>query len=537
MKVLLLVLLWVGGLSAESRIALLIGNSDYAQKRLDNPINDVNLLETKLKEIGFTVYNKQNLSKSQIIKELRSFYNQIDKETIALIYFSGHGVNSTLDQKNYLIPIGAFSSLFNEGQLPDLAISDNYLLQSTAGAKFSILLLDACRTNDFKKIRGNKGLGLPQSILNNDYIISYATKVGKTAEDGTNNSPYALALSKYLTSTYSISDMFTKVRKEVSSYTNGKQEPFYVSETNSIFYLNKQHSKPLITKQTIHGFLPKNPDFPHGKGITRKNGKCNEKDTGCPTGLPFPSFNNYIDSGQGEGVNDERRFLVVQNQTQNSKLTNFVSASPGDEIYARLYVHNNGYGGNSLTTIANNVKIGMLGFKNTKNGKYYESISSNVINIRAFISADNSQPSKVSDDAIITSSTGKKIKLVFKKNRSLLKSTKTNHSLESSTFFNNGTNIGKVSGDVLTNSFYIQVVFRVFDAEKDKIKAQCSLINSKSFSAINVDYPSRDNKSFCKQGVVDNPKKILFPPINGNTTWKCKEEKSDLFVSCTATKK
>jgi len=75
---------------------------------LDNPINDVNLLETKLKEIGFTVYNKQNLSKSQIIKELRSFYNQIDKETIALIYFSGHGVNSTLDQKNYPFRYPAF---------------------------------------------------------------------------------------------------------------------------------------------------------------------------------------------------------------------------------------------------------------------------------------------------------------------------------------------------------------------------------------------------------------------------------------------
>ncbi len=230
-------------LNAENRVALLIGNSSYPQKMLNNPTKDVDLLALKLKDIGFKVYKEKNLTKSAMLKALRDFYKKIDKNSVAIIYFSGHGVNSTLDNKNYLIPIGAFSALLNESQLSDLAISDSYMLGTTSGAKFSILLLDACRSNDFAKSRGDKGLGQPSSKLANDFIISYATEVGKTAQDGVGNSPYALALNKYLSSNYSITDMFTKIRNEVSNNTNGKQEPFYISRSKEIFHLAKNQKK------------------------------------------------------------------------------------------------------------------------------------------------------------------------------------------------------------------------------------------------------------------------------------------------------
>lgn len=233
MRILLLLLLMLNLLNAK-KIALLIGNSDYAKKTLSNPTNDIDLLAEKLshEKIGFTVYKRPNLTKSQMIDELREFYGKVDSNTIALIYFSGHGVHSTIDDKNYLIPIGGFSSLLNEAQLSDVAVSDSYLLGSTNGAKFSILLLDACRSNDFAKTKGDKGLGLPQSGLANDYVISYATKEGKTAEDGYNNSPYALALSHHLLGNHPIEDLFRKVRREVMRETSGKQEPLYSPSFN-----------------------------------------------------------------------------------------------------------------------------------------------------------------------------------------------------------------------------------------------------------------------------------------------------------------
>jgi uncharacterized caspase-like protein len=216
MRFIILIGLVLGVLSAESRYALLIWNSDYPNKRLTNPTNDVDLLAKKLKGLGFTVIKKKNLNRSSMINELRSFYNHIDSDTIAIIYFSGHGVHSTIDNRNYLIPIGGFESLLNEADLGNEAISDGKLLASTSGAKFSILLLDACRSNDFATIKGDKGLGQPQSGLNNDYVISYATEVGKTAKDGYKNSPYAKALAELLTQPYSIGDIFTKVRAKQS---------------------------------------------------------------------------------------------------------------------------------------------------------------------------------------------------------------------------------------------------------------------------------------------------------------------------------
>ncbi|MCK5855188.1 MAG: caspase family protein, partial [Sulfurovaceae bacterium] len=239
MRLIMVLFLLVIGASAESRIALLIGNGAYSEKILNNPVNDVDLLAKKLKELNFNVTKRKNQTMGEMNALLRNFYKKIDGDTIAIIYFSGHGVHSTLDDKNYLIPIGAFETLINEADLNNKAISDGSLLASTNGAKFSILLLDACRSNDFAKVKGDKGLGQPKSILPNDYVISYATEVGKTAKDGDTNSPYALALAQYLTSSYSIGDIFTQVRAKVSRGSGGRQKPYYDPHFENILYLNQ----------------------------------------------------------------------------------------------------------------------------------------------------------------------------------------------------------------------------------------------------------------------------------------------------------
>lgn len=93
--------------------------------------------------------------------------------------------------------------------------------------KITLYPLEVLAHFDFAKTKGDKGLGLPQSGLGNDYVISYATKEGKTAEDGYNNSPYALALSHHLLGNHPIEDLFRKVRREVMRETSGKQEPLY----------------------------------------------------------------------------------------------------------------------------------------------------------------------------------------------------------------------------------------------------------------------------------------------------------------------
>lgn len=475
MRLLILLGLILGVLNAESRYALLIGNGDYSKNKLSNPTHDVGLLEKKLTKLGFTVIKKKNLKNSEMLSELRNFYTKINSDTIALIYFSGHGVNSTLDHQNYLMPIGSFKNLLNEADLPNEAISDSKLLASTSGAKFSILLLDACRSHDFAQTRGTKGLGQPQGHLKNDYVISYATEIGKTANDGNKNSPYAEALVKYLSSGYSIGDIFTKIRAEVSKKTNGNQKPYYNPHFENIFYLSSQQEelKKKKTKVTQErsivknmGFLPKNPAFPHGKGITRKEGKCNKEDNGCARGLPFASFNNYIDSGSGKGVNDERSFLVVQNQTEKSTSTKSILVNIGDQVYFRSYFHNN-----ATDSIAHNVKIGMNGFTHVGNG-IYESKADKRINVRQFLSSSNTIPSKISDDVLLVSESNRKVKLRFKSKTHTVRTlgVNTNFPREDNInikdfFGNSGFNIGDVISEV-KHAFFVQVTFWVVDGEK-----------------------------------------------------------------------
>jgi hypothetical protein len=235
----------------EKKIALLIGNKDYKSRPLNNSIRDIELLAETLKRMGFTVIKKKNLTRTETIEALREFRKRVDRNTIALVYFSGHGINSKSENRNYLIPIGAYKNIFGENSLKDYAISDTQLLDSIDSAKFAIVLLDACRSNDLinKRGVGRKGLGVVSVSLKNDYIISYATEVGEVADDGIrgDNSPYAKALAKYLPSKDSIANTFINIRAEVSKFTNGRQKPYYEPHFENNIYLNKNNINGYVT--------------------------------------------------------------------------------------------------------------------------------------------------------------------------------------------------------------------------------------------------------------------------------------------------
>ena len=50
----------------ETRVALVIGNSNYKNSPLRNPVNDVRDMATKLRGLGFTVIERNNLVVKQI---------------------------------------------------------------------------------------------------------------------------------------------------------------------------------------------------------------------------------------------------------------------------------------------------------------------------------------------------------------------------------------------------------------------------------------------------------------------------------------
>jgi hypothetical protein len=233
MKTLLIFLLILNLLNAK-KIALLIGNSQYSFQPLANPLNDVDGIYKTLDEIGFdNIKVLKNASKSQMETALANFSQRASSAKIALVYFSGHGMQ--VNNTNYMFPANTTAKkpvdLF---RLVDL----NYFIQSATSAKYGIVLVDACRNNPLVKYFQNrkhkgdsakKGLGqvTPKS---GQVVIGFATKAGEWAEDGyANMSPYAEALSRRLkTPNKDITKVLGLVALDVSA--NYQQNP--ILQTN-----------------------------------------------------------------------------------------------------------------------------------------------------------------------------------------------------------------------------------------------------------------------------------------------------------------
>ena len=249
MRLTFLFLLLINLLNANTKIALLIGNQDYNKPSLElkNPINDIETIEETLESIGFEVELLKDATKREMEDGLDEFYKRAEGVDIALVYFSGHGLQvfdvDTDRVVNYLLPIEA-----NVQRLRDLKnlIRLDSVVSDSSSAKKSIILIDACRDNPLydeiahifrkhgvKSASVNKGLG-QIDFKTNDVLIAFATTSNHTANDGDGEiSPYAKALSRNLQKSADISLVLRDVRDDVLVSTNHEQEPVIIKNTLS----------------------------------------------------------------------------------------------------------------------------------------------------------------------------------------------------------------------------------------------------------------------------------------------------------------
>jgi hypothetical protein len=82
--------------TAADRFALVIGNAKYpdADAPLKEPINDARSMADELKRDGFTVETGENLTGEGMRKALDRLYGHIKPGNVALIFFSGFGIQS-----------------------------------------------------------------------------------------------------------------------------------------------------------------------------------------------------------------------------------------------------------------------------------------------------------------------------------------------------------------------------------------------------------------------------------------------------------
>ena len=219
-----------------NRHALVIGNSSYQfTSPLINPAKDARLIAAALENAGFKVRLHTDLSQKSMKRVLRDFSRDLRRlgdDTVSLVYFAGHGTQ--VAGRNYLVPIDADIEAEADVGIEALAV-DNILgqLENLKGA-LSIIILDACRNNPYKRGRRSSVRGLAPVKAAKGSLIAYSTAPGTVALDGEGaNSPYATALDKYLrTRGLSIEKMFKNVRVEVDRMTQGSQTPW---EESSLF--------------------------------------------------------------------------------------------------------------------------------------------------------------------------------------------------------------------------------------------------------------------------------------------------------------
>lgn len=235
---------WAAG--DPSRLALVIGNSAYADAPLVNPVNDAKAMAALLDQAGFTVSSHLNVTRTDMLAAIERFGAAARKAETqqVLLYFAGHGVQ--LDWRNYLLPVDARAETAE--QLRASCIDLNQLIGELGKAKGKtfIIMLDACRNDPFGRSFRPPQAGLSQFDAPVGSLLAYATSPGNVASDGSGqNGLYTENLLRELSvKGAKIEDALKRVRLNVRLASQGAQIPWETTSLEQdVFIFNGGHKK------------------------------------------------------------------------------------------------------------------------------------------------------------------------------------------------------------------------------------------------------------------------------------------------------
>ena len=99
----------------------------------------------RLRELGFEVVERSDLTSRQIGSTLREFRVKLEGATVALVYVAGHGMQ--IKGENYFPGVDA--DIAGEEDIPNQSLALRQLLDLLGDARtqLNLLFLDACRDN------------------------------------------------------------------------------------------------------------------------------------------------------------------------------------------------------------------------------------------------------------------------------------------------------------------------------------------------------------------------------------------------------
>jgi uncharacterized caspase-like protein len=230
--------------AAEPRIALLIGNSSYNKEigRLANPVNDVRLMVSSLRELSFEVLEHTDADQKTMKRAIQDFGHRLEQaggDAVGLFFYAGHGLQ--VNGVNYLVPVNAH--IQRETDVEIEAVNAEWVLgqMEYARNRINIVILDACRNNPLPRSFRSVARGLARVDAPRGTLIAYSTAPGSISVDGEDgNSPYTKALAKVIKEPGLVAEaVFRKARVEVLAVTEEQQVPWESSSLTGEFYFNK----------------------------------------------------------------------------------------------------------------------------------------------------------------------------------------------------------------------------------------------------------------------------------------------------------
>jgi hypothetical protein len=221
----------VPSFGAGDRYALVIGNAKYpdAEAPLKEPINDARDVADELKRDGFSVDIGENLTGEAMRRAFDRLYGKIKPGSVALIFFSGFGVQSS--RQSYMIPVDA--QIWTEADVRRDGFSLETVLGeiNSRGAGVKIALIDASRRNPFERRFRSFSAGLAPVIAPNGTLVMYSAALSSVISDnGSDHSLFVKELLKEIrTPDLMAEETLNRTRVGVTRASRSEQVPWISS--------------------------------------------------------------------------------------------------------------------------------------------------------------------------------------------------------------------------------------------------------------------------------------------------------------------
>jgi len=221
--------------AAQSRIALVIGNSAYqAAPPLKTTAADAAIVAETLRGAGYDVTELRDLRQAGIGQTMREFLDKVaaaGPQGVAFVYFAGYAAQS--DGENYLVPVDAVIN--RDVEVANEAFNLNDLIDELAKLQLAarVVVLDASRDHKFGS-SGNqpvpKGLAMEDAIPG--MLIAFAAAPGAVTSEA--DAPYSLFTATLVTLMrqpgLDMEQIFKAARLQVNKATAGEQTPWMTGD-------------------------------------------------------------------------------------------------------------------------------------------------------------------------------------------------------------------------------------------------------------------------------------------------------------------